>query len=216
MAFIGRLGTQDVVVPAGQYLAVASLGGGTTKLYYGSTATNLPLSYPSTPTQTLSGGVATYGAFSAQTTVRIEAASGSDVEYQIGSAPQLTTPNVGAMPTIAMGAGQHIQASTTDAITAHAGGGQGSAVLLTSDINRITTVGSANDSVKLPVSVVGMEITVTNAAAANSMNVFPNDGGTGSETINALSANAAFAVAAGKTAVFYCAKAGQWHTVLSA
>jgi|SRR5579871_3678427 len=102
--------------------------------------------------------------------------------------------------------------TSVDSITAHAGGGQGSAVLLTAMMNRVTTVGSANDSVLLPVSKPGMNITVTNAAAVNSMNVFPQSG----DAINALSANAAFAVAAGKTATFYCYTAGQWHTILSA
>jgi hypothetical protein len=102
--------------------------------------------------------------------------------------------------------------STTNGITAFAGGGQASAVLLTSMVNRVTTVATAADSVKLPVSAVGMSITIINAAAANSMNLFPNTG----ESINALAANAAFAVAAGKTVTAYCANAGQWHTVLSA
>jgi hypothetical protein len=44
------------------------------------------------------------------------------------------------------------------------------------------------------------------------MNVFPASG----EAINALGANAAFALAAGKTATFYCYTAAQWHSILSA
>jgi hypothetical protein len=53
---------------------------------------------------------------------------------------------------------------------------------------------------------------VVNAAAANSMNVFPAVG----EKINALAANAAFAVAANKVAVFYVTGPGQWHSLLTA
>ncbi len=102
--------------------------------------------------------------------------------------------------------------SAVNGLTAHAGGGQGSATPLTASLNRVTTVGSANDSVVLPASAVGLEITVVNAAASNSMNVFPASG----EAINALSANTAFAVAAGKTATFYCTNTGQWHSILSA
>jgi hypothetical protein len=102
--------------------------------------------------------------------------------------------------------------STTNGITAFATGGQASAVQLTTVINRVTTVGSAADSVKLPAAVAGLSITVTNAAAANSMNVFPATG----DAINALTANTALAVAANKTAVFSCAVAGQWHSVLTA
>jgi hypothetical protein len=102
--------------------------------------------------------------------------------------------------------------SYTDAITAFAGGGQGSAVLLKTMINRVTIVGSAGDSVKLPVAVGGLNITVVNAAAANSLNVFPSSG----DQINALGANAAFALAANKTAEFFSTVALQWHSVLTA
>jgi hypothetical protein len=102
--------------------------------------------------------------------------------------------------------------AATDTITAKAGGGQSAATPLTTPLNRITIVASANDSVTLPLSQPGMTFTVTNAAAANSLNVFPNTG----EIINALGANAAFALVANKTATFTCYTAGQWHTVLSA
>lgn len=108
----------------------------------------------------------------------------------------------GALPTV----------SATNGITAFAGGGQGSAVALTTSINRVTTVGTAADSVKLPTSAPGMQITVINAAAANSMNVFPVTG----DIINALSANTAIAVAANKTMIFSCAVAGTWNSVLTA
>jgi hypothetical protein len=78
--------------------------------------------------------------------------------------------------------------------------------------NRITT-GATNDSVALPLAAVGMNMVVINATA-NSLNVFPVNGG--SDSINALAANAAFALAAGKVVTFYCANLTQWHTMLSA
>lgn len=102
--------------------------------------------------------------------------------------------------------------TTSDGLTAKAGGGQSGATALSSMFNRVTTVATAADSAVLPASVAGMCITVTNAAAANSMNVFPASG----DAINALGANAAFALAAGKTAEFVCCTAGQWHAILSA
>jgi hypothetical protein len=102
--------------------------------------------------------------------------------------------------------------STANGLTAHAGGGQGSATPLTAMVNRVTTVATGGDSVILPTNAPGLCITVMNAAAANSMNVFPDTGA----SINALAANSAFAVAAGKTAVFYCTNANQWHALLSA
>lgn len=102
--------------------------------------------------------------------------------------------------------------STVNGLTAHAGGGQGSALALTASINRVTTVGSAADSVVLPAALAGLTVTVINAAAANSMNVFPATG----DAINALSANTALAVAANKTVQFTCAVAGTWHSILTA
>lgn len=102
--------------------------------------------------------------------------------------------------------------STVDALSAFAGGGQGSATALPAQINRVTTVASANDSVKLPTCKAGMQITVVNAAASNSMNIFPTTG----DAINALSANTAIACAANKTMQFYAAKDGLWHSILTA
>jgi hypothetical protein len=102
--------------------------------------------------------------------------------------------------------------STQDNLTALAGGGQTGATQINSMNARVTTVATAADSVVLMPSAKGLIVYVTNAAAANSMNVFPAPG----DKINALSANAAFAVAAGKTCAFVCYTAGQWHSLLSA
>lgn len=120
--------------------------------------------------------------------------------------------------------------STTDAITAFAGGGQANAVLLDSSYNRVSTVATAADSVKLPSchtgasntaqlapgvisgNTIGLIVWVTNAAAANSMNVYPQTG----ESVNALSANAAYAMAANKTSAFICGTAGIWLSNLGA
>lgn len=119
--------------------------------------------------------------------------------------------------------------SVTDAITAFAGGGQTSAVLLDSGYNRVTVVASAGDSVKLPschtgpsntgpmpVGVVsgnttGLMLYVTNAHASNSMNVFPQTG----ESINAIAANGAYAVNFNKTVQFLCSPGGTiWYSIL--
>lgn len=102
--------------------------------------------------------------------------------------------------------------SYVDALTAHAGGGQGSALALTAGINRVTTVGTAADSVVLPFAEPGMEVVVINAAASNSMNIFPASG----DLINALSANTAIACAANKVMHFFCASAGKWNSLLTA
>jgi hypothetical protein len=100
----------------------------------------------------------------------------------------------------------------SNGLTAFAGGGQGSATDLPFAFNRVTTVATLNDSVKLPPARAGISVVVVNAAAANSMNVFPATG----DAINALSANAAFAMAANKTALFVCCVNGTWNAILTA
>lgn len=101
-----------------------------------------------------------------------------------------------------------------DGIVATAGGGQANAVQLSEGVNRVVTVATAADSVKLPPSTdaPGLTVVVVNAAAANSMNLFPNTG----DKINALAANAAFAVAANKQVILVHTGGGQWHSNLTA
>lgn len=101
-------------------------------------------------------------------------------------------------------------------ITAHAGGGQGSATALTGAINRVDTVATAADSVALPApTFVGQHVTVINNAAANSMQVF----GSGTDTINGVATGTGVAQAAGKTAVYVAVTTGTaaaWFRLLSA
>jgi hypothetical protein len=143
-----------------------------------------------------------------------DVASGTGVSQMAGSVCIYSCTVAGKWYSNGIGtgyAGSFPTVSYANALTAHAGGGQGSATPITTCIARFTTVATAADSAVLPVSSPGMQITVTNAGA-NSMNLFPN----GTEQINALGASAAFAIAAGKTASLSCAVAGQWHSVLSA
>lgn len=115
-------------------------------------------------------------------------------------------------------------ASNTDTgITALAGGGQTNATLLTAQFNKVATVASGNDSVKLPqisavpntLGAVGSSVIVRNAAA-NSLQVF----GSGTDTINDVATATGVAVGAGKTAIFIChswnGTVGNWYMVLSA
>lgn len=104
------------------------------------------------------------------------------------------------------------ETSYANALTAFAGGGQANALLLTQKINRVTTVATAADSVRLPKALAGMSMVVINAAAANSMNVFPTSG----DAVNALAADAAFAVAANKTVLLFCAVDGIWNAITTA
>jgi hypothetical protein len=97
--------------------------------------------------------------------------------------------------------------SATNVITAHSGGGQGSAVLLTSEVNRVSTVAAAGDSVLLPVSAAGLTLYVINSGA-NSCNVFPQTG----DTIDGQAANTAVAQMANSIVIYSCSAAGAWST----
>ena len=103
---------------------------------------------------------------------------------------------------------------TADALTAVASGTQTTALLLSAILNRITTVVTGGDAVRLPPSLAGMKITISNAAA-NAVNVFPSSaaqgGVTGGDSINALSQNTAYSQATGRT-TFYCYTTGVWQT----
>lgn len=101
--------------------------------------------------------------------------------------------------------------TATDAITAHAGGGQGSAVLMTSSNNTVATVATAGDSVKLLPAFPGNIQIVTNAAA-NAMQVF----GSGTDTVNGVATGTGVSQAGGVTTVYQSTVAGAWHSTLLA
>jgi len=98
-------------------------------------------------------------------------------------------------------------AKATNAITAFAGGGQSSGTLLTSAINSITVCATAGDSVRLPTSVAGQVIQVSNLGSTYA-NVFPISG----DLIDALSANTALSLPVGKSLTFTCSVAGSWKS----
>lgn len=92
-----------------------------------------------------------------------------------------------------------------NSITAHSGGGQSSAVALSAVINVVTTVAAAGDSVKLPVSNPGMEITVVNSGA-NALQIY----GAGTDTINGVATATGIPQAAGAVVTYRCVAAGNW------
>lgn len=96
--------------------------------------------------------------------------------------------------------------TVTSGITAHAGGGQGSAVQLTSELNVVTVVASAGDSVKLPAAEVGKTITIVNVDAGEACDVFPYSG----DDIGA-GANTAISLAAGAKRTYHCYDTVNWR-----
>ena len=97
--------------------------------------------------------------------------------------------------------------SSVDNILAHAGGGQANATPLTSEVNRITTVASANDSVILPASQPGLTLMVINHAA-NSVQVF----GAGTDTIDDIVAATGVTQSNGSVVFYTCATQGAWYS----
>jgi len=101
--------------------------------------------------------------------------------------------------------------SYADALTASATQTQGAGTLITTMMARFTTVATAGNAATLPVAAAGMQITVINAHASNSIQVFPGSG----DAINALSANASVSVPAGGVCEFFTTVTGKWHTILA-
>jgi len=110
-------------------------------------------------------------------------------------------------------------------LTAHAGGGQGAATPLTNYINTVAVVGTAADSVLLPLALPGASVVVINNAAL-ACQVFgqatnPNTGVGDTIAPHGSAAQAATATGvtqagAGLTAIYFCFAAGQWKQMYSA
>lgn len=95
-------------------------------------------------------------------------------------------------------------------LTANAGATQATGTLLTGEVNIVATVAAAGNSLLLPAlnaNNIGLTMTVRNNGA-NSTNVFPAVG----QTINALAANTAIAVASAATLNFVGVSASNWQT----
>lgn len=86
-------------------------------------------------------------------------------------------------------------------------GNQAGATQLTEELNIVGTVGGNGYSVKLPVAVSGMSITIKNAAFPNSLAVFPNTGG----NINGGSTNASVSLSADSEITFIASSATRWE-----
>lgn len=84
-------------------------------------------------------------------------------------------------------------------VTAGATQTQAGATEITGAYATVTTVTTANDGVRLPADrVKGDKVVIANLAAANSLRIFPNDGG----TINKGTANQKIDVAVNKVVEF--------------
>lgn len=97
--------------------------------------------------------------------------------------------------------------SVTAGATARAGGGQGSATLITTDFTNVTTVATAGDSVKLPTAAAGLIYTVANNGATT-LTLYPNT----SDTIDGGSVNAGISVPPKSVVTLTAINATDWKT----
>lgn len=117
-----------------------------------------------------------------------------------------------------VGAGGVVDASTgaqigggtpKDTITAHAGGGRGSAVALQYGWNRVSVCATNADSVVLPAAVATGMVVLVNDGAANAQ-VFGN----GTDTVDGVAGSTGVVITAAKRDIFFCLTAGAWQSLL--
>lgn len=96
-------------------------------------------------------------------------------------------------------------------VVATPAGSVSTSVAITETITHVGTVASGADGVLLPAAEPGRMFILANAGA-NSMQVFA----AGGSTINGTAGATGVAHANGLTAMYVCAKAGDWRRILSA
>lgn len=118
------------------------------------------------------------------------------------TSPVLASPSVTG--NLALSTTSFVTGSATDGITAHSGGGSGSATALVSSLNRVTVTAADHDSVKLPAAIAGAECTVDNDGA-KILDIYP----AGSDTIE--DGAGPLSVLSGADITLICPAAGKWY-----
>lgn len=109
----------------------------------------------------------------------------------------------------------NLAGSVEDGITAHAGGTQAAAYALdaTKTVHNVTVVGTAADSIKLPLATgSGIQHWIKNSDAAESLQLF----GSGTDTIDGIATATGVAVANGKSRLVVDIAVGKWVSLLGA
>ena len=110
------------------------------------------------------------------------------------------------LDTLALADGLRLDVTT--GIVAAGSNSQADSTALTKPVNIIATVSATTRGVRLPTATVG-DIVIVKNKSATLMNVYPASGA----AVNALSADAAFDLAATTSAMFVAESATLWHTV---
>lgn len=124
-----------------------------------------------------------------------------------GANAAITADSITANTFISLG---HYEYSIADGISA-TGTNQATAAALTKDINRVSSVASGANGVKLPTPATtgGYRITVINADGSDTLNVYPST----SAQINNLGAGTPLQLTAGSSIDFICTSSVQWYTL---
>ena len=161
------------------------------------------------------GNIGTSGVITATGNITGGNISGTLLTGTLSTASQPNVTAVGTLASLSVTGnitGANINATTysvtgvTTGISA-AGSAQGDATGLTKDINIVSTV-TAGQGVRLPSSVAGMILFVTNDSATT-LNVYPASGA----SINAAAANVAYSLPTKATVQFVAASTTRWLTV---
>jgi len=229
-AFVANtpLGLGDFLLESAQDLITATAGGGQAGAYQlnaqisriSTVATlgdsvMLPPSAPGLDLLVINHGANAMQVFGNGTEVIDDQASGTGVSQMANSLVIYCCATAGKWYTEGLSSGFAIslglQTYSYATIAANVGGTQATGTPITAMLTNMTAAG-ANYSATLPVSQPGLELTVHNISS-QTVRVFPNAGGTTTEVINALSANAAISMLTNTSTVFTCNIAGQWWTV---
>lgn len=127
----------------------------------------------------------------------------ANIEQAINGGPLFSAPSSSAPFNMSAPFTEFVVAG----VTAHSGGTQALAVALTGMINQVSTVAAAADSVALPPSKPGLQITVVNTGA-NPLQVF----GAGTDTINNVATATGVSQAVNARVTYTCVVAGNWIT----
>lgn len=103
--------------------------------------------------------------------------------------------------------------SFANGLVAHAGGTKDAALQIpaAAGLVQFDTCATNGDSALLPAAVAGTLVLVANSGAA-SLSLY----GKGTDTINDAATANAYSLATNKNALFFCAKDGQWNSLLLA
>jgi hypothetical protein len=170
----------------------------------------LPVSIPGYEIEVINSSTNPIAVFGAGTDTINGVATATGVVQPANSVVEYSCTLAGAWFAEGLGvgfSGSLFTESATDNIVAHAGGGQTAATQITTQTNRVVTVATAGDSVKLPASAAGLEMIIINAGT-NPVQVY----GLGTDTIDTVATATGVTQMRGSMTIYTCATAGAWFT----